>query len=308
MELCFHIPDFTYHMYLNSILINTVKSHPEYFHDGLKIASVFGNFYGSVWNGGRYLGGATDMRMVSAVTKALNDKGIPLRFTFTNPLIEKQHLGDPFCNQVLRIADNGFNEVIVMSPLLEEYIRENYPKYKLTSSTCKQIENMDGVKEELAKDYKYVVLDYNCNNKFYLLEQIDEKDRPRCEILVNACCKPNCKRRGEHYRAIGQDQIDEWEYNKNKLSKKPFEPKPFKCDSMLLCLYETTGFSTHITPQDILDKYLPMGFCNFKIEGRTSPDINLLETYIYYMVKPEYQNEVRLKMTLALTKRHKYFI
>ena len=77
---------------------------------------------------------------------------------------------------------------------------------------------------------------------------------------------------------------------------------------MLLNLYDTVGFSTHISPQAIFEKYLPMGYNNFNIEGRTIPDMNLLETYVYYMVKPEYQNEVRLKMALALTKRYKYFI
>ena len=71
--------------------------------------------------------------------KEFNSRGIPLRFTFTNPLIEEKHLSDKVCNDILKMADNGMNEVIVMSPILEQYIRENYPGYKITSSTCKQI-------------------------------------------------------------------------------------------------------------------------------------------------------------------------
>ncbi len=308
MEINFHIPDFTNHLHLNTILINSIKKYPEYFHDGLKIASVFGCFGGCVWNGGRYLGGVMDMRFINGITEALNEKGIPLRFTFTNPLIEKKHLGDSYCNQILRAANNGFNEVIVMSPLLEEYIRENYPKYKITSSTCKQIENMDSVNEELAKDYKYVVLDYNFNNQFDMLEQISEKDRQRCEILVNAICSPHCKRRGEHYRSIGRDQIMEWEHNRDMLSKKPFEPTDFPCEAMNRSLYDTVELSTHVSPQAIFDKYLPMGFNSFKIEGRTTPDINLLETYVYYMVKPEYQDKIRLDLLITLTgEEHRYF-
>ncbi len=308
MEINFHIPDFTNHLYLNSILINSINQTPKYFHDGLRIASVFGSFGSCVWNGGRFLGGGQNLEAVKHITNVLNEKGIPLRFTFTNPLIEKKHLGDSYCNQILRIADNGMNEVIVMSPILEEYIRENYPNYKITSSTCKQIENMDGVKEELKKDYKYVVLDYNFNNKFDMLEQIDEADRSRCEILVNACCIPGCKRRGDHYRSIGQDQIKEWEHSKDMLSKKPFQPSEFHCEYMKQTIYDTVGYSTHVSPQAIFEKYLPMGFNNFKIEGRTVPDMNLLEAYIYYLVKPEYQNEVRLKMLLTLTGKHKYFV
>lgn len=309
MEINFHIPDFTNHILINTILINSISKYPEYFHDGLKIASIFGCFGGSVWNGGRYLGGTTDIAYVKNITEVLNSKNIPLRFTFTNPLIEKKHLGDPFCNQVLRAANNGFNEVIVFSPILEEYIRENYPNYKLTSSTCKQIENIDSVKEELAKDYKYVVLDYNFNNKFDQLEQIDEKDRSRCEVLVNACCTPHCKRRGEHYRSIGQDQIDEWEYKRNNvLSKKSFKPTtPFTCSYMNNDLYNILEYETYISPEAIFEKYIPMGYCNFKIEGRTIPDISLLEYYVHYMAKPEYKDVVRFMMLKALTEKHKYF-
>ena len=223
-------------------------------------------------------------------------------------MLEKKHLGDPFCNQVMRMCNNGFNEAIVMSPVLEEYIRENYPDYPITSSTCKQIENIDGVKEELKKDYKYVVLDYNFNNCFDQLEQIDEKDRARCEVLVNACCTPKCKRRGEHYRSIGLEQIAEWEHKKNMLSKKPYEAKGFACEFMNNGPYAITDYVTYISPQAVFEKYLPMGFNNFKIEGRTLPDICLLEYYIIYMVKPEYQNKIRLDMLQALTGKHKYFI
>lgn len=50
-----------------------------------------------------------------------------------------------------------------------------------------------------------------------------------------------------------------------------------------------------------------MGFENFKIEGRSVPDVNVLENYIYYMVKPEFKDEVRLELLLSLTNKIKYF-
>ncbi len=302
MELHFHIPDFTFHFRLNAILVNSIRDCPQYFHDGLKISSVFGNFLGTVWNGGRLLTGSTDPNTIKNTVKYFNDRDIPLRFTFTNPLIDKNHLGDQQGNQILRAANNGFNEVIVMSPELEGYIRENYPKYPITSSTCKQIESIDGVLEELKKDYKYVVLDYNLNNKFDLLEQIPVEERGRCEILINACCVPKCPRRGEHYCTIGQQQIKEWEYKKNLLNKKPFVPDDvFECDSTNRTIYDITKFSTYVSPEDIFEKYLPMGFNQFKIEGRCTPDLEVLETYIHYMAKPEYKDILRLKMLHVLT-------
>ena len=307
MEIGFHIPDFYTHFRLNNILIDTVNSNPEYFHDGLKISSVFGAFPGSVWNGGRFFGGYSKPQTIDAVIKTFNDKGIPLRFTFTNPMLEKEHLEDSYCNQILRAADNGFNEAIVMSPLLEDYIRENYPQYPLTSSTCKQIESVDSLKEELKKDYKYVVLDYNLNNQFEELEKIDPADRERCEILVNAVCIAHCPRRGEHYRYIGKGQIEEWEYNKAHMNGQPFQFKEWDCQYRGGSIYDIPERGNFISAEEIIEKYAPMGFKHFKLEGRHAQDINLLETYIYYMVKPEYRNMVRLSMLEQLTEGIAHF-
>ena len=49
---------------------------------------------------------------------------------------------------------------------------------------------------------------------------------------------------------------------------------------------------------DIKNIYLPMGFTNFKIEGRGLGSALILEFLLYYMTKPEYQIHVREKVYL----------
>lgn len=49
---------------------------------------------------------------------------------------------------------------------------------------------------------------------------------------------------------------------------------------------------------DIQEIYLPMGFSNFKIEGRGLGSALVLEFLLYYMTKPEYQLNVREKIYL----------
>ena len=44
---------------------------------------------------------------------------------------------------------------------------------------------------------------------------------------------------------------------------------------------------------DILNVYVPLGFSNFKIEGRGLGSAIVLEFLLYYMTKPEYQLQVR---------------
>ena len=301
MPVKFHLPDFAEHYKLNLIFANMLKSRPDYFRDDVEIASFYGVFPPSMWNGGRTIGGQCDENFVRNVLRAFNDLGIPLRFTFTNPVLKEEHLYDPFCNMVMRLADNGLNEVIVNSPLLEDYIRTTYPNYKLTSSTCKRLDTIDGLLGELKKDYHIVVMDYDLNNHFDLLEQIPVEDRPRIEFLSNACCEPKCKNRKHEYDLIGQQMI----YYNQHLKEHPDKPfnindytddniNQIKCRCRERTLYEIKKLPTHISPDDIWGKYVPMGFQQFKLEGRTAGNLYLIDNYLYYMAKPECRDEARM--------------
>ena len=57
-------------------------------------------------------------------------------------------------------------------------------------------------------------------------------------------------------------------------------------------------FMGFIGVTDIQEKYLPMGFTNFKIEGRGLGSALILEFLLYYLTKPEYQLVVREKIYL----------
>lgn len=303
MKVRFHLPDFAEKFRLNIMFAEMLKNCPQYFREGVEIASVYGVFPPSIWNGGRTQGGSCQKPFIRSVIKAFNERGIPLRFTFTNPVLEEKHLSDSFCNMVMSLANNGMNEAIVVSPILEDYIRKNYPKYKLTSSTCKRITDPDALAAELNRDYHIIVVDYDFNNKFDILEKLPRKED--CELLVNACCEPGCKRRVAHYRSIGKQQIAYCEHIK-KHPGMPFDARKYDPENFRDCpfskrgIFEIRNLSTHITPDDIWDKYVPMGFSQFKIEGRTSGKLNALETYMYYMVKPECRDEARFRLLRSL--------
>lgn len=298
MAVRFHIPDFLRFYHLNQILLTMLETYPERFRDGVEIASVYGAFPASLWNGGRMMPGSCDAKTVRTVIEGFNQKKIPLRFTFTNPMLTEAHLDDAFCNRCMKLANNGLNEVIVVSPLLEAYIRKQYPHYKITSSTCKQISQMDALCAELEKDYHYVVLDYNWNNRFDVLETIPHKEK--CELLINPVCVPQCPRRGEHYRTLGLSQIAYCAHLQQHPGQPFQDPHPFKCPHVSKSLYATNHTATHITPDDLYEKYVPMGFSEFKIEGRSAKLFNVMETYLYYMAKPECRDELRLIFLLSL--------
>ena len=71
--------------------------------------------------------------------------------------------------------NNPKNEIVVNSPILEEYIRTNYPNYTLISSTTKCITNLNDVKTEINKEqYKLICLDYNLNHNTKLLNDLSQ--------------------------------------------------------------------------------------------------------------------------------------
>ncbi|MBR4225168.1 MAG: hypothetical protein IKR73_10200 [Oscillospiraceae bacterium] len=299
----FHLPDMWYHGKLNLRLIDMIKEHPEYFRQGVEIASVYGCFPPAIWNGGRNVNGFADEETIKLVLDEFNSRGVPCRFTFTNPLLEEKHMSDPFCNRLCQIADNGFNECIVNTQVMEDHLRKNYPNYKLTSSTCKQIRDFDSLIAELDKDYSLVVLDYNFNNDFELLERIPEKYRKRIEVLICPYCYPNCKRRGEHYRFLGEQQIRLSTLNSFKGmagvgagGMNYISEKQFPCEAISLNFTQTTKFSTHVPPENVYGRYAELGYEHFKIEGRTMHPLNVIESFVYYMCRPEYKDHVRLEL------------
>ena len=50
--------------------------------------------------------------------------------------------------------------------------------------------------------------------------------------------------------------------------------------------------------EDILNVYVPNGFSNFKIEGRSLGSAIVLEFLLYYLTKPEWQLTVREEIYL----------
>ena len=279
-----HLPGFCYFRLLNQVIINMMKDYPDKFREGYRIGSAYGTFPGAIWNGGRAVFGITGKSDIQSILKIYNSRGIPVRFTWTNSLLEEKHVHDTYCNLIMQLANNGLNQVLVNSPILEEYIRCEYPDYKLISSTTKRIVDAKALCDELEKDYYLVVLDYDMNHDEAALAVV-EPYADRVEILVNEVCYPGCPKRAEHYRQQSQMQL---EYDVNT---------DFPCPNQT----EKRGFSecmkrpAFISNEEI-GSYIDRGFVNFKIAGRGMPIDYVKESYLYFLVKDEHRDFIRGKM------------
>ncbi|MCR5675084.1 MAG: hypothetical protein K6G16_05170 [Lachnospiraceae bacterium] len=292
----FHLPGLRYNFPLNMIWVSLNRQHPELFREGVEIGSFFGCFPFALWNGGREIdpNDQCDAGFILATIRAINEAGIPIRYTFTNPLLTEEDLKDEFCNFCLQAASGYRNEVLVFSPLLEEYIRKNYPSFVINSTTCKEIKDVDALNAEMEKDYKYVVLDYNLNGNWEFIEKLRHPDK--LEVLVNATCTPNCPRRGEHYREIARRQ--RIVLKNRKLPPERRKPLPeWNCKyGIENTVYSIQSYPTVVKPDEIWEEYIPRGITNFKIEGRTANLFGLIDTYCFYMIRPEHAAEVRFQV------------
>ena len=186
------------------------------------------------------------------------------------------------------MADNGKNQVLVNRPSLEEYIRREYPKYPIISSTTKRIVNLEEIKAELEKDYHLVVLDYDLNHDEEVLKELEPLAN-KIEILVNEICTPGCPKRAEHYRAESLSQL---EFDKDTYFKCPHQ-------NAKRGFPECMKRSTFISNEEI-DSYIERGYVNFKIGGRgLSPEF-LMDSYMYFLVKEEHRDFIRMKMNQTL--------
>jgi collagenase-like PrtC family protease len=300
-KIKFHLPSFAYKGKLNHIFATLLQKEPERFMDNISIGSVYGDFPTSLWNGGRVEVGSCDKGFIEKTIKRFNDMGIPLRFTFTNPLITEEHLADKHSNMLMEMANNGFNEVIVNSPILEKYIREKYPKYPIISSTTKHITDENELRQELAKDYKLVVLDYSMNNKPSFYRTLSAEEKAKIEVLCFEVCKPNCERRILHQNTTGQNCIN---FVRCKESGEKFEPIPFYCEfGEQNTIYSISSYPHFISPPMVYNNYVRAGITNFKLQGRTADTLVLVDSYVQYMVKPQYKDETRIDVMMIL-KRH----
>lgn len=285
----FYLPNFVEFVDLNLALMIRVKEHPDHYRDNLKIGAVYGVFPGQIWNGGRHSIGTSGYEDIMKYIELYDNLDIPIRFTYTNPLITGNLVYDRYCNFITKQAETGKNEILANTNELENYLRKEYPKYKFISSTTKRITDIDALNEELEKDYKLVVIDYDFNNQWEVLDKI--KHPEKCEVLINPVCNPNCPLRKQHYERIGKAQLEFGGI---------MDPKIDTCPAQSRGIHDVMKLPTYVSWDNIEKNYIPKGFRHFKFEGRTFPQERMMDWYILYLVKDEYKEEERHWLTNAI--------
>lgn len=259
------------------------REHREYFYDWCDIGSIYGAPADCLWGGGRAGFGDADAAEVLAL---MREYGISARLTFSNSLLTEEHLSDKKCNQLCALFEiPQRNGVIVYSDLLVDFLKKNYPALYLVSSTTKVLTDFGQLLDEVNRaDFRYVVPDFRLNKSFDKWSTLSQAQKDKVEFLCNECCFFGCKDRKLCYEIVSRKNLGEDDLDFR--CRAPGMDEGYRFSKAM----ENPGF---IGIEDIKDTYLPMGFSNFKIEGRGLGSALILEFLLYYMTKPEYQLRVR---------------
>lgn len=286
----YHLPGLFEFYELYRVFLPLLRTHREYFYEWCEVGSLYGAPADCLWGGGRVGAGEWDAR---EVLDLMREYGISARLTFSNSLLRGEHLSDPKCNALCRLfeeAGGGQNGVIVHSELLLDYLKRTYPGLYLISSTTKVLTDFRDLRRELEReDFRSVVPDFRLNKDFERLEALPQSRKDKVEFLCNECCDFDCRERKACYEAVSRKNLGECGHEHRCAA--PDAGGGYRFSKAMA----NPGF---IGIDEIQNVYLPMGFSQFKIEGRGLGSALILEFLLYYMVKPAYHLQVREEIYL----------
>ena len=291
MKAVYHLPGLFEFIDLYKGFLPLFRSHRDWFHDWCDIGSVYGAPAGCPWDGGRAGFGDAEPAAVAVLMK---EYGISARLTFSNSRLREADLADPACNRLCDLFNkNGSvpSGIILSSDILLDYLQVKYPGFCFISSTTKVLTEFRQLKEELEKpSFRYVVPDFRLNKAWDRLNSLEEKLKEKVEFLCNEACWFDCPDRKACYENVSRKNLGEDCADHRCVS--PYAQRGYRFSDAM----NNPGF---IGIQDIQDLYLPNGFSQFKVEGRSLGSAVVLEMLLYYLTKPEYQLRVREEIYLS---------
>ena len=290
MKAYYHLPGLFEFCELYRAFLPLFYGHRDWFYDWCEIASVYGAPADCLWGGGRVGFGEARPEEAAAL---LRQYGVSARLTFSNSLLRKEHLSDPKCNTLCRLFENSGpvqNGVILSSDLLLRYLQREYPGFYFVSSTTKVLTEFEALQAELDRgEFRYVVPDFRLNRAFDRLCALPAAQKEKLEFLCNECCWFDCPDRKACYENVSRKNLGEDCAEHRCVS--PSAARGYRFSDAM----RNPGF---IGLADMRERFLPAGFSQFKLEGRSLGSAVVLEFLLYYLTKPEYQLRVREEIYL----------
>ena len=285
-QINFNFPDFVEGFLAYELFFNLKRNYPFTLNPDTRIHSIYGTLTNSVWNGGSvYIGGYTYTHdYLKKKFDWYNDNGVAIRIIATNPLVQEHHLKDTYANMIMQAADNGMNEVVVCSPLLEDYLRDKYPNFRYVKSIIASYEENKPV--DLDDKYFLSCMMRAANNKWSYLDSIPMEKRDKVEFLCTDPCPDNCPRIKTHYHSMAESQIT---LGKSTAKLNGCSMNQLR-GAMLPKSTTRKNVDANIELDLIRSEYIPRNYSHFKISGRFNVG-SIVTNIADYLIKPEFHKD-----------------
>ncbi len=276
-KINFILPNLFNNFYINKFFIELKNSNPNYLYNDFILSQVYGSVPYSIWglnNTKKY----APLRHIKQIFDFYYKNKLSVNLLFENNFLKEEHLYDTYSNSILEAANKKGNYITLSSDILEKYLKKNYPKFKII-----KIVNKNGLGR------KNIFIESRLNNQ---LDNLKIKYKSDTYLMLNPLCLNSCPLYDFHREFIAKEQLN---YNENGLFLCPLE-------------YDLSFYSCFKNPDFIslhkLKKLNNKGFNNFFINNaiinrsinKNYTNIDLIESYIYYLIKPEYHDFVRKKL------------
>lgn len=251
----------------------------------LPIATIYGS-PAVKWNSGRLLlhsnNDWSDNENIKKEILSARNNGITPLLTFSCPTISLSDLDDTVGNYILSILNDIEGEVIVTSPILENYILDHFPKVRIhlsvISISYQQNRTLAYYNELSSKYHRFVIHP----DDLFDDELIRTIPKHNSEIMINERCKYKCEIRAKHYESISREQqsllSSQWK-DEHFLKKCNMIPELKQCYS------HKNNISCSIPEVKTLVSY---GYRHIKLQGR----LDNLYTFFFDLMRFTLENNV----------------
>lgn len=249
------------------------KEKPFAFNNSIQKLSFFYMFPYSIWSITNNRDHYISFENVTADINKLEDFCCDIYLEFENINLEEKYFKDRYSNMVLDvIKDKPFNAVVFNNELAN-YIKNKCPKAKLIQSAVKN-------KVAIEPPFDMNVIGYN----YYKYNKSDIVPNKQSYIIsVNSFCY------NTHMCAdyLSQNKLD------------------YEADKPNLCMNRMGTFSEMkknalFVSLEEMDNLCAEGFDTFLVKTNCDNIYEKMETYLYYTVKPEYRDSIRLELIKSI--------
>ena len=252
-------------------IIEFRKEMPDMFRENIAKLSFYFMFPYSIWSKSKTERNYVPYENIESDLNRYEDNGCSLFFEFENTMIKPENFNEHYVNLILKTAKDKDVNAVVYNNELAKYIKEKYPYVKLVQSE---------IKREINPIPPY---DMNVVDAITYNSAKDDIQNPKSIILaVNSFCN------NSHSCANF--------LSSNKLNFSI--EKPIQCIDKKHSFEEMRNNQLFISNEK-MQEITNEGITNFLVKSNSDDRFQLLEMYLYYLIKPEHIDIMRLRFLRA---------